>query len=301
MKTFTLPASSDGLELSVMLTGPEGKASGIVQLVHGMCEHKERYLPFMEFLSSQGFVCIIHDHRGHGASVKCAEDLGYMYNGGWEAMVEDIRVVSEWVRREHPGLKLTLFGHSMGSMAVRSFAKRYDSMIDRLFVCGSPSDNPAKGAGKMLAGIIGFIRGDRFRPAMLQKLSFGAYNKPFSSEPYHSAWVCSDKDVLEAYHKDPLCQYVFTVNGFRNLLSLMADCYSTKGWTMQNPSMPVHFISGSEDPCMVSHEAFEDSVRMMKDLGYGNTSSKIYEGMRHEILNETRKDKVWNDVLELLK
>lgn len=301
MKTFTLPASADGLELSVMLSTPEGEAAGIVQLVHGMCEHKERYIPFMEFLSSQGFVCIIHDHRGHGASVKCAEDLGYMYEGGWEAMIEDIRIVNEWVRGEHPGLKLTLFGHSMGSMAVRSFAKRYDSMIDRLFVCGSPSNNPAKGAGRMLAGVIGFLRGEKHRPAILQKLSFGAYNKPFSSEPYHSAWVCSDKEVLDAYHKDPLCQYIFTANGFRNLLSLMADCYSTKGWTMQNPSMPVHFISGSEDPCMISKDAFEASVRMMKDLGYTNTSSRIYEGMRHEILNETRKDKVWNDVLELLK
>ena len=54
MKTFTLPASSDGLELSVMLSTPEGEAAGIVQLVHGMCEHKERYLPFMEFLCDNG-------------------------------------------------------------------------------------------------------------------------------------------------------------------------------------------------------------------------------------------------------
>lgn len=300
MKIFNLSASSDELQLSVMLTEPEGQASGIVQLVHGMCEHKERYIPFMEYLSSKGYICIIHDHRGHGASVKNPDDLGYMYEGGWRAMVEDIRVVCEWVRKEYPGLSLTLFGHSMGSMAVRSFAKRYDSMIDRLIVCGSPSDNPAKGAGKMLAGIIGFLRGERFRPQVLQNLSFGAYNKPFSHEPYHSAWVCSDREVLEAYHKDPLCQYIFTANGFKNLLGLMADCYSRKGWAMGSSSLPVHFISGSEDPCMISREAFDSSVKLMKDLGYGNTTFKIYEGMRHEILNESGKQTVWDDILKIL-
>lgn len=301
MKTFTIPASSDGLLLSVALSIPEGKPEGIVQLVHGMCEHKERYFPFMEFLSSEGYVCIIHDHRGHGASVKSYEDLGYMYQGGWRAMVEDIRVVADWVKQEYPGLKHTLFGHSMGSMAVRSFAKRHDSMIDRLFVCGSPSDNPAKAAGKALAGIIGALRGQKYRPALLQKLSFGAYNKPFESEPYHSAWVCSDPEILEAYHKDPLCQYVFTANGFRNLLGLMGDCYSRKGWAMQNKDMPVHFISGSEDPCMMTAEAWEASIQLMKDLGYSRTDAKLYQGMRHEILNETDRQTVWNDVLSKLK
>lgn len=301
MKTFTIAASADNLQLSVMLSEPEGKASGIVQLVHGMCEHKERYIPFMEFLSANGYICIIHDHRGHGASVKSPEDLGYMYQGGWKAMVEDIRVVAQWAKKEYPGMNHTLFGHSMGSLAVRSFTKRYDSMIDRLFVCGSPSDNPAKGAGKMLASIISCFKGERHRPAVLQNLSFGAYNKPFENEPYHSAWVCSDREVLEAYHKDPLCQYVFTANGFKNLLGLMGDCYSSKGWAMSNKKLPVRFISGSEDPCMVSKEAFEASVTMMRELGYADTEQKIYEGMRHEILNETDKHIVWDDVLKMLK
>ena len=301
MKTFNIPASSDNLQLSVMLSEPEGKASGIVQIAHGMCEHKERYIPFMEFLSNNGYICIIHDHRGHGASVKDAADLGYMYKGGWEALVEDIRLVTEWVKKEFPGLTHTLFGHSMGSLAVRSFVKRYDSMTDRLFICGSPSDNPVKGAGKMIASTISLFKGERHRPQILQNLSFGAYNKPFASEPYHSAWVCSDPAVLEAYHKDPLCQYVFTANGFKNLLGLMNDCYGRKGWAMQNKELPVHFISGAEDPCMVSREAFDASVKLMKELGYSSTDFKIYDGMRHEILNETDRQLVWNDILNTLK
>jgi Lysophospholipase len=308
MKFFKLKSGSDDLELAVALCDPaEGtRPKAVVQFVHGMCEHKERYYDFMEWLSSQGCVCIIHDHRGHGESVKCKEDLGFMYKGGWKALVDDIKVVGDWARAAYPGIKFVLFGHSMGSLAVRSYVKRYDDTIDELFVCGSPSDNPAKGAGKLLADLSGVLKGSHNRPALMQKMSFGAYNKPFEGEkgpdglPYHSAWVCSNRDILQAYHKDPLCQYVFTANGFSNLMGMMKDCYGAKGWKMARPELPIHFISGALDPCRTDDAHFQQAVEAMKKVGYSSVSSKLYPGMRHEILNETDKLTVWQEVLALL-
>lgn len=39
-------SEADGLEISVLCICPEEKPyRAIVQLVHGMCEHKERYIP----------------------------------------------------------------------------------------------------------------------------------------------------------------------------------------------------------------------------------------------------------------
>lgn len=152
IKKEKIASETDGLEISILLCGPAACApKGIVQIVHGMCEHKERYIPFMEFLAANGFFSIIHDHRGHGESVRSSEDLGYFYEGGWEAMVDDIKAVTERVRKEHPDLPLILLGHSMGSMAVRSFAKRYDNMTSGLIVCGSPSRNHGAGIGKLVA------------------------------------------------------------------------------------------------------------------------------------------------------
>ena len=300
MKEMTLPASADDLQLAMLVSVPEGAPRGVVQLVHGMCEHKERYIAFMEWLTEQGFVCVIHDHRGHGASVKNANDLGYFYDGGWQAMIEDIRVVCDWTREQWPGLDYTLFGHSMGSMAIRSFAKRYDDRIDRLFVCGCPSDNPAKSFGNALAHLIGAVRGQRYRPAVMQMLSFGAYNKPFADEGWRNAWVCSNKEILESYHNDPLCQYVFTANGFAALLGVMKDCYETKGWKVSKPDLPVYFISGGEDPCRISDKALEKAVESMRKVGYKQVELKIYPGMRHEILNETGRRQVWDDILAKL-
>lgn len=307
MKEFTLKASADGLDLAVALAEPEGTPKGLVQLSHGMCEHKERYYPFMEWLAANGYISIINDHRGHGASVKSEDDLGFMYDGGWAALVNDLKVVGDWARAQYPGLQFTLFGHSMGSLAVRSYAKRYDSTIDRLIVCGSPSDNPAKGVGKAMAAGIEMLKGDHHRPASIQKMSFGAFNKPFEGEKsstgrnYHSAWVCSNKDILDTYHEDPLCQFVFTANGFKNLMGMMQDCYGKKGWALARPKMPVRFISGAQDPCRTSDQAFFKAVSLMKAIGYEDVSGKLYPGMRHEILNETDRQTVWNDILSMLQ
>ena len=302
LNAFSLDASADGLKLACLQSVPEAGGSaprGVIQLVHGMCEHKERYIALMEFLSENGLICVIHDNRGHGASVKSPDDLGYMYDGGWQAMVEDVRVVNDWIRAQYPGLKTILYGHSMGSMVVRSFLKRYDDCISALLVSGCPVDNPAKGAGKALAAFFGRTKGWHYRPDLLQQMSFGAYSKPFASEG-PMAWVCSNPEILKSYREDPLCQYVFTANGFYNLLGLMQDCYSRKGWAVKNPSLHIHFMSGEEDPCRGSDKQFRKALRLLPEVGYHNVTAQVYPQMRHEIHNETGYRRVWDDLLHFI-
>ena len=113
-------SEADGLEISVMALIPDKKPyRAVVQLVHGMSEHKERYIPFMQYLAKRGYVVVIHDHRGHGKSVKNQDDLGCTYGGGAQAMLQDIRTVNRKIHAYYPELPLILMGHSMGSLAVR--------------------------------------------------------------------------------------------------------------------------------------------------------------------------------------
>ena len=99
---FSEISRADGLKLEVLVTEPpEGRGlRGILQISHGMCEHKERYLDFMEYISGLGFACLIHDHRGHGASVRAEGDLGYMYGGGAAALLADLHQLTGTARGE---------------------------------------------------------------------------------------------------------------------------------------------------------------------------------------------------------
>ena len=167
-------------------------------------------------------------------------------------------------------------------------------------MCGSPSDNPAAGAGKVLAGICALFGGERCRPALIQKIAFGSYNKAFPDASSANSWICSDDEVVRAYDADPLCNFRFTANGFGNLFSLVQQTYSRKGWKVANPQLPVYFIAGEEDPCITTREKFDAAVDFMRKVGYTDVKSKLYPGMRHEIHNEREKALVWQDIAEIL-
>lgn len=297
MTTLKLTSDFDNLSLGVAVSEcPDAKA--IFQIVHGMAEHKERYYPFMEYLSQHGFICVIHDHRGHGESVKSEQDLGFMYDGGASALVEDVKKVQDWTKSRYPGLPVYLFGHSMGSMVVRAFTRKYDGCISKLIVCGCPSDNLGKDAGIALARTISRLKGPGYRSALLNKLAFGSYGDLFE-EGNPLAWLSADQANTLDYHRDPLCGFVFTANGFENLFKIMKVCYNSKGWKMANPQLPIRFISGGDDPCRISDKDFRKAVDFLKNRGYTNVSATLYPGLRHEILLE-KEPKVWEDVLDFL-
>ena len=76
VENFTISSEHDGLSQSDAIVAPECETKALVQFSHGMAEHKERYLPVMEFLAEHGYACIVNDHRGHGSSVRDPGDLG---------------------------------------------------------------------------------------------------------------------------------------------------------------------------------------------------------------------------------
>lgn len=290
----------DQLPLSVLAIHPDHpeKAAGIVQLVHGMAEHKERYIGFMEFLAAHGYISVIHDHRGHGKSVRRTSDLGYFYGAGADGLIEDTAAVTRYIKDERSDLPVFLIGHSMGSLAVRAYTKRYDDQISGLIVIGSPSKKSGVRAGLLLAKLIRLLRGGRHVSLLMDRIA--SPRAKDSGSPSKASWICSEEAVVYAYDMDALCGFTFTVDGFIGLIQLMIDTYDKKGWQMKKASLPVHFASGAEDICLINENHLKASVDFMKKVGYQNVTSQLYGGLRHEILNERDKELVFQDLLAVL-
>lgn len=297
---FTFISFQDQLPIHALVMKPETPVKAVVQLVHGMSEHKERYVPFMEYVCKQGYVCVIHDHRGHGESVKSKEDVGYFYEKSGMYMIEDAHQLTYEMKKRYPDLPYYLFGHSMGSLVVRGYTKKFDYELDGLIVCGSPSKNPAALAGQLLVQVMSKFKNDRYRSPLIQKMAFGTYNKKFPEAKSPNSWICSDEAVVQAYDADDLCGFVFTLNGFENLFRLMRYVYDDDKWLMRNKKLPILFIAGKEDPCIASEMQFEQAHDFMKFVGYRHVQAKLYPGMRHEILNEPGHLEVYEDVLQFL-
>ena len=298
-ENMTLTSRVDGLKIGVVAVIPEAEPRAVLQLSHGLCGCKERYLPFMEFLARRGVACVAGDHRGHGASIRKREDLGYMYEGGYMALVDDMRQITEWIHRTFPGRPVYLLGHSMGSMAARVYTKYDDSSIDGLILTGSPSREPLLGLAKAFSGLLCGIGMSRMRLSFTQRTTSWKYNRRFASEGVQ-AWTCSDSSSRAEFLANPLCNFYVTANMSYNILSMMSEIYDEGQWCVSNPSMPIMFISGSDDPLMLGEPRFHRSAQNICDRGYMNVTSAIYPAMRHEVLNEIGKEEVWADILDFM-
>ena len=262
MNTLNLTSQYDGLNISITVNRPMHEPIAVLQLVHGLFGCKEKFAPMMEFLTKNGIACISSDLRGHGQSIKNQSDLGYFYAGGYRALVNDIRTVTNWGRNEFPNAPFFLLGHSMGSLAVRVYTKHNDSALSGLIICGSPSKNPLSPIGQFLTGIACKTGFDRARSNILQSITDKNYNKNFKSEGPR-AWTCSDKNERTRFAQNPQCNFNLTMNGANNLMKMMGETYNKNGWCISNPTMPILFISGGDDPCMISQKKFQDAIQML--------------------------------------
>ncbi len=290
--SFISPA--DSIVIATLTVLPDGEPKGVVQLAHGMAEHKERYLPFMKYLASKGYLCGINDHRGHGKSIHA--EPGYFGENGGSALVEDMHKLTSILKRGHEDLPFFLFGHSMGSLAVRAYTKRYDNELDGLVVCGCPSGNPAANAGLKLVRAIAKVKGGHAYSKFVENLAGGGFNKRFENEGSSSAWLSVNLENRKAFEADPLCGFTFTLNGYEALMWLMCETYSKKGWAMKNAGLPILFVSGADDPCGISPEKIKEAAEHMASVGYKLPTVKLWDGMRHEILNETDREQVYEYV-----
>ena len=295
-RNFTISSSFDGLTLHGSLLLPNGTPKAVVQVLHGMCEFREKYFDFAEYFVNNGYAVCIHDHRGHGDSVRAEGDRGYFYERSGEWIVEDSYQVTEYIKKELSGLPVYMFGHSMGSMVARCYLQRHDDAVQKVIVCGSPSKNPLVGAAIALTKCMTLFKGARHRSKMLARLSTGKCNDAFPGEG-PGAWVTRDQQYLLPYLENPKYQFTFTCNGFENLFRLMKHTYTKKRYAVKNPDLPILFTSGSDDGVMVSEEKWLASQAALRKAGYRNVGGKLYHGYRHEIHNEIGKEKALADML----
>ena len=295
MKIERIKSSSDNLELELAYIEPKEEIKGVVQISHGMSEHKERYYDFMEYLKNQGYVVVINDHRGHGSSVKNKEDLGYFYTEDISYIINDLYDVTKYIKNKYKDKKIYLFSHSMGTLVARGYIQKYDNEIEKLILCGPPTKNELTKFAIKLSQVSKYINKDTKPSKLLNKLTFGSYNK---GNTINNEWLSKSIDNVNNYNEDELCGFIFTGNGFINLYKLMDNAFCRENYKMQNKSLPIFVIAGSEDPVIQDEKKFLELVDFLKELGYKDVTSKLYKDLKHEILNEEEKNIIYKDVLD---
>ncbi len=298
---FRLPAR-DGTPIFVRTFTPEQPPRGVLQLSHGMAEHSARYARLAEALTSQGIAVYASDHRGHGHTAPTPSALGHFADSeGWEKVVDDQKLLTEEISSRHPGLPLILFGHSMGSYVARSVAIRYGSAYRALALSGTGHDSPAVYKSlRMVVGAEKLRQGGRGKSALISKLTFESFNKTIANPRTACDWLSRDPAEVDAYVADPLCGFRCSNQLWWDVMTGLAEICTPAQIARMPKGLPVYVMGGEEDPVNNKLAGIRKLRRAFDEAGMRSVTVRLYQGARHELLNETNREEVTRDLLEWL-
>ncbi|MFE2677474.1 alpha/beta hydrolase [Streptomyces hygroscopicus] len=294
----------DGVRVATYTWLPEnGAPRAIVQIAHGAAEHARRYDRFARFLAARGYAVVASDHRGHGATAESTGGLGIVGEEGdaWRAIVSDLRTVGDRTRAEHPRVPLVLLGHSMGSMLARDCAQEYGQELAGLILSGTFRSLPGSETEEALASI-GREIAERGRTALstFTPTLFASFNDPYEFKTGFE-WLSRDAAEVAAYAADERCGFAFSAGLSLDWVRGVRKINDPRHQSRIPAALPVHLAVGTEDPC---NQGMTLVYELLEDFRYGGTrqlSWKGYRGARHEILNETNREEVQQDLLSWLE
>ena len=186
----------------------------------------------------------------------------------------------------------------MGSFLVRTYLIRYPSTVDAAIIMGTGQQSaPVVAGGILAAKLLGKKEGfDRFNAAV-DRLAFGAYNKPFAPTRTKYDWLSVNPANVDSYIADPLCGGDATVGLFLDMLGGIGFICKRANVRKMCMDTPVLFLSGAMDPVGALGVGVSKAYRSFVDAGVKDVTLKLYPKLRHEILNETEYEQVYADIL----
>lgn len=209
--------AAEGYKLSLaVFKAPKAKA--VIQMVHGMQEHKERYYSFIEYLNKNGYSVVISDMRGHGED---APILGHIADKkGEEILLDDQKKIYDYIKENFKDLPVYLFGHSMGSIISRDVLQERSKDYQKVILSGYVCPNPASPVAVCLGNIVKSGGAKKFSK-LLANLALGPYSKAVKDRKTDLDWLSANEENVQAYIADPLCGFPFTNGSFSALFHLL--------------------------------------------------------------------------------
>lgn len=296
--TFTL-TTSDGIDLFIYRWLAAEQPKAVVQIAHGLAEHAGRYARLADALTAAGYAVYANDHRGHGRTVKSADDLGFFAeHGGWQKCGDDLWQLNRHVAITHPGSPIVLLGHSMGSTLAEQFMGDHGDVLAGVVLSG------ANGKPTSLAKIGGAVTwaervrlGPRGKSKLVQSLTFDAFNKQFAPARTAFDWLSRDPAEVDKYVADPLCGFPATVQLWIDLLGGWAAVSRPAHRNRVPKPLPLYLIAGSRDPVSGNTRQLGPWIDEYRASGIANLTHKFYPDARHELFNETNRDEVTGELI----
>lgn len=294
--------SHDDTKIVYFKHSPEKAPKGIIIITHGMADHAQRYDDFAQFLCKHSFVVFAHDQRGHGKTAGSLENIGFFAeHDGWQKVSDDLGEFVNVAKKKYSEIPVILLGHSMGSFIVRNYIIKHSDKVAGVVFSGTAGSAGLLGiAGNILTSVIMLFKKKNTPSPLMNKLSFGDFNKAFKPNRTEFDWLSRDNKTVDKYIADPYSGNVFSLGFFNDLVKGLEYVNKSKFAGNVRNDLPIYLFAGDKDPVSKNGKQIHDVFNMYKKAGISDIEMKLYPDGRHEMLNEINKEDVYNDILSWL-
>lgn len=288
-KRLILDSFVDAYGVEVFISWwPVNAPRSVVIISHGASEHSLRYTRFAADLNAVGIAVVALDQRGHGRT-GASTGVGLVGPGGGAALISDLHEVRTQAEDRFQGVPVFLFGHSLGSLISSAYLVHHSQGLAGAVLCGYAADvNGVDAMGELLNGFAEMR--DESAAAVL-----AANNAPFEPARTLFDWLSGDAAEVDAYIADPYCGDNNPIS-FGYLIDVF-DIVAPAVTDLSKIECPVMVIAGDQDPA-AGMGAFASGMADALRAAGVRADVKLYEGARHELLNETNRDEVTTDLVE---
>lgn len=271
----------------------------VIVLSHGMAEHLGRYEVFIEACLEQNIAVYGANHRGHGE--KAPIKGHFADQGGWQLVLEDLDCVIETAAEEQK-LQPVLLGHSMGSFVARHYAILNSSKLGGLILSGTNQQPSILFSSGLIIAKLEALRIGKDKPSpLLEKITFGDFNKRFEPIRTEQDWVCDEPEVIDGYINDPLCGFTCTPAFWIDFLTGLSTLTRPSEVARIRSDLPILMLTGSDDPVTRYGKGPEQLKALLEKTGCSNVTNELLAGKRHETLNMIRDTRPREVVFDWLK
>ena len=281
------------------------KITRILQIIHGMTEYIEKYIPFMEYLISFGFLVVGHDQLGHGSSYTNSEDQGYFGEPDPNLnLIEDIHKLKKITQENYQNLPYFMLGHSMGSYLLRQYITIYTDNLAGVLLLGTGFVSPcATSLGLRLISIWACFKGWKHKSNFIRGIISGPEIKKWDTtgKDLNRSWLTRDPEMAKKLIFDKKSHFVFTLNGYYALLQCINYVCNNSNIVKVKSSLPILFLSGKCDLVGNYGKGVIKSAEIMRNIGSIDVTLKLIENDRHELLNEIDRNEIYDYILKWIE
>ena len=293
---------ADGHQMPLYAWLPATEPDCILHVAHGMAEYAERYASIAPFFNQHNIALYAHDQRGHGRAVASAKELGCTPENWFYKQVDDIRLALQFLQQKHPGKKILLLGHSMGSFVAQRYFQMYGQETNGLILSASNGlQDPLMGAGISIAWLQKNVLGPHSKATLLDKLSFGKFNASFKPNRTNFDWLSRNETSVDLYNTDPLCGFESSASYFYYFFKGIRDAFKKSNIQKIPKDIPVYCFAGDRDPVGHCGKGVLKLIENWKAAGATDITYDLYKDGRHEMLNEINRAEVMENILLFIK